>query len=200
MDMGDGKAKNVIEYLDNLIEKGKATGTAVRPLKVAFSKVVLVIDGDSWEQTDVRSIDVDDYMTRFSRLTNGQYARDSLAAYKSRFNRAIKWYLKFMDTPGWSPDVEARNRSAKIEVTKTSTKIGKNIAVNSSPIHIYPPEVSFTSVVSTEQINYPFPLSDGQLVHISLPIKLSKKDAKRIAAFIERIAIDEQLTIGPGHE
>jgi hypothetical protein len=50
------------------------------------------------------------------------------------------------------------------------------------------------------RILYPYPLSDGQLIHISLPIKLSKKDAKRISTFIESIAIEEQLTLGPGHE
>ncbi len=199
--MGDGKAKSLMEYLDNLIEKGKASVTAVRPLKVAFSKVLQVIDGDEWEQTDVRSIDVDEYMDRFARLTIGKYATDSLAAYKSRFNRAIKWYVKFMETPGWSPDVEARNRSAKSEVKKSTGTTGKNIAVKSSPTTAGSSSSAIVSAArSMEQINYPFPLSDGQLVHISLPIKLSKKDAKRIAAFIESIAIEEQLTLEPGYE
>lgn len=40
------------------------------------------------------------------------------------------------------------------------------------------------------RVLYPYPLSDGQLIHISLPVKLMKSDARRIAAFIESIAID----------
>ena len=55
-------------------------------------------------------------------------------------------------------------------------------------------------VESSDRILYPYPLSDGQVVHISLPLKLSKKDAKRLAVFIESIAIEEQLTLGTGNE
>lgn len=54
-----------------------------------------------------------------------------------------------------------------------------------------PSAVSATALKPTEdRVVYPYPLLDGNLVHFSLPSRLSKDDAKRIAAFIEGMAID----------
>lgn len=201
--MGDGKAKNVIEYLDYLMEKGKASNGAIRPLKVAFSRVMQVIEGDDWMQTDVRSIDIDDYMARFANLTMGKYTSESLTSYKSRANRAITWYIQFLDKPGWAPDVQARNRSVKTEIKKSAQTdlITGGAHINNPSTSKAAPQSHLNLQVSpTDQVSYPFPLSDGQLITISLPIKLSKKDAQRIGTFIESIAFEEQLLIGPGHE
>ncbi len=191
MSMGDGKAKNAIEYLDNLIEKGKATKGAISPLKIAFTKVVQVVDGDNWEQTEVKGIDVEDYLSRFANLTMGKYSSESLTVYKSRVNKVVNWYTQFLDKPGWTPDVQRRNRAPK-----TDKKSSQSIAVT-APQAIVPSAASSTpqsmaSIANTSnRILYPYPLLDGQLVHISLPVRLLKEDAKRIGAFIESIAITE---------
>ncbi len=189
MSMGDGKAKNALEYLDNLIEKGKATKGAISPLKIAFTKVVQVVDGDNWEQTEVKSIDVEDYLSRFANLTMGKYSSDSLTVYKSRVNKVVNWYTQFLDKPGWTPDVQRRNR-----VPKTDIKKGQSIAAteskDSTPSVAPSTPQSMASVANTSnRILYPYPLLDGQLVHISLPIRLLKEDAKRIGTFVESIAI-----------
>lgn len=191
MSMGDGKAKNALEYLDNLIEKGKATKGAISPLKIAFTKVVQVVDGDNWEQTEVKGIDVEDYLSRFANLTMGKYSSDSLTVYKSRVNKVVNWYTQFLDKPGWTPDVQRRNRAPK-----TETKKGQSIAVTESqttaPYVAPSTPQSMASIANTSnRILYPYPLLDGQLVHISLPVRLLKEDAKRIGAFIESIAITE---------
>lgn len=187
MSMGDGKAKNLLEYLDNLIEKGKATSGAIKPLKIAFTKVVQTIEGEKWESTEVKGIDVEDYMARFANLTMGKYSSNSLTEYKSRVNKVIGWYIQFLDKPGWTPDIQKRNRTPKASSPKT-----EQISVI-SPRSDDPRDVPQTmpSVVNAPgRILYPYPLLDGQLIHISLPIKLSKQDARRIGAFIESIAIE----------
>lgn len=192
MSMGDGKAKNVIEYLDNLIEKGKASKGAISPLKIAFTKVLQVIDGDNWEQTEVKSIDVEDYMSRFANLTMGKYSSDSLTVYKSRVNKAVGWYIQFLDKPGWTPDVQRRDRSPKTTVKKSSQtiKVEQPTQPTSAPSASHTP--SMASIANTaNRILYPYPLLDGQLVHISLPVRLLKEDARRIGAFVESIAITE---------
>jgi len=202
MSMGDGKAINVIEYLDNLIEKGKASKGAIVPLKVSFAKVVKTIDGDTWQDTEVKSIDVEDYMARFANLTIGKYAPESLTVYKSRVNKAISWYLQFLDKPGWTPDVQKRNRAPKLEGKSLKSNAPRtNISVTSSQTPSDDSQQTLPQVTdASNRILYPYPLSDGQLVHISLPLKLSQKDAKRIGVFIESIAIEEQLTLGAGNE
>ena len=49
------------------------------------------------------------------------------------------------------------------------------------------PEPTSTS----NRVVYPFPLTQGDFAYASLPIKLSKADAQRIAAFVETFAIDQ---------
>lgn len=187
MSMGDGKAKNVLEYLDNLVEKGKATSGAIKPLKIAFTKVVQTIEGEKWESTEVKSIDVEDYMARFANLTMGKYSSNSLTEYKSRVNKVIGWYIQFLDKPGWTPDIQKRNRTPKASSPKTEQISA--ISPRSDDSRDVPQ--AMPSVVNAPgRILYPYPLLDGQLIHISLPIKLSKQDARRIGAFIESIAIE----------
>ncbi|HEY1645765.1 MAG TPA: hypothetical protein VGF75_05340, partial [Candidatus Saccharimonadales bacterium] len=103
--MADGTAKSLLDYLDNIVEKGRATKAAVNPIKIAFRRVVQVIDGEDWESVEVKSIDIDDYIKRFENLTNGQYLSETLTTYKSRMTRGIGWYLHFLQTPGWTPNL-----------------------------------------------------------------------------------------------
>jgi hypothetical protein len=195
MSMGDGKASNLIDYLDNLIDKGKATKGAIDPIRVAFRRVLQVVEGDNWENIEVKDIDIKDYMARFSNLTMGKYSPDSLTTYKSRITRGINWYIKFLQIPGWTPDLQKRNPPTRIQPpqskknshtshpTKTSIQVQNSNSTQAMPSVANDPS----------RILYPYPLSDGQLVHISLPVRLSKIDAKRIAAFVESIAVDEPV-------
>lgn len=193
MSMGDGRAKNVLGYLDNLIEKGKATSGAITPLKTAFSQVVRVVDGENWEETDVKSIDVEDYMARFANLTMGKYSSDSLTVYKSRVNKVVSWYLQFLDKPGWTPDVKKRNRTSKSKVSEQQKTMPVQVPTVSSQTPTQPERPQSMPEIANApgRVLYPYPLTDGQLIHISLPVRLSKDDARRIAAFIESIAIDQ---------
>lgn len=188
--MGDGKAINVIEYLDNLQEKGKASKGTIVPLKIAFTKVMEVVEGENWQDTPVKSIDIDDHLARFGNLTMGKYSTESLTAYKSRVNRAVSWYVNFLDKPGWTPNLQQRTRAPKVDAKSENTQDRKRTAPgNSQPIPPAPQSMSDVAS-SPNRVLYPYPLLDGQLIHISLPVNLSKRDAKRIANFVESIAID----------
>lgn len=194
--MGEGKAGNVIEYLDNLIAKGKATNAAIAPLKIAFGKVMQVIDGDDWREVDVKKIDVEDYMSRFANLTIGTYSPQSLTSYKSRVTRALNWYNQFLEKPGWTPEVARRGSPNQGKVKKTNNADVKRKTVPTPPNQGMQSDADqnlgtgFAKVAG--RVIYPYPLLDGQLVHVSLPVKLSKRDAKRLSAFIESIAVDDE--------
>lgn len=228
--MGDGTAASAIKYLDYLIEKGRATNGAINPLKIAFTKVMETIDGkDGWQAVQVRNVDVDDYMNRFGNLTLGKYSSDSLTVYKSRVKKVVEWYIRFLDNPGWTPEIQRRNRSGSgsrqgivtsmpsspapsvtsvsaetsglnaepsADVPETAATQGP-AAISAQPVPSQPAPVPFPAPATPaipsnpDRVVYPFPLSDGQLVHISLPFNLGKTDAKRIGAFVESIARDD---------
>lgn len=144
---------------------------------------------DNWEETSVKSIDVEDYMARFANLTIGKYSSDSLTVYKSRINKVVGWYTQFLDKPGWTPDVQRRNHPPKTVEKPKSNSVQTATPTQSSSQHAHPQ--SMPQIANDPgRVLYPYPLIDGQLIHISLPVKLSKDDARRIAAFIESIAID----------
>jgi len=111
--IGSGTAQGLVEYLDNIVTKGKATSGAIVPLKTAFTKVMEAVDGGEWPQTQVDSINVEDYVNRFANLTRGAYTEASIVAYKSRMNRVINWYKKFMAQPGWMPVIQTRTPKKK---------------------------------------------------------------------------------------
>ncbi len=43
------------------------------------------MEGDGWDATDIRQIDLDDYLSRFEIKKRGDYKAESLAAYRTRF-------------------------------------------------------------------------------------------------------------------
>ena len=47
-------------------------------------------------------------------------------------------------------------------------------------------------------VSYPFPLRNGLLVTLQLPPDLTKREAKRLAGFIESLAIEETPALMPG--
>ena len=201
--MGDGTAASAVMYLDNLVDKGKASKGAINPLKIAFTKVMQAIDGkDAWRDVPVQAIDVDDYMNRFANLTMGKYSAESLTVYKSRVKKVVEWYLMFLERPGWAPEIQRRNRAgvtpAKAVAPASGAVVSEPAADPLLPTAAPAPVVQASAPAAPAQLPqapdrvvYPFPLMDGQLVHISLPFNLSKADARRIGAFVESIGRED---------
>lgn len=181
--IGQGTAQGLVDYLDMLIEKGRATNGAIQPLRTAFTKVVEAVDGKDWRQTKVEDIDINDYIDRFGNLTRGTYSNQSLTAYKSRAGRAIGWYLKFMNQAGWMPSIKARapRQSSK---PKQSPAPHNDLRQqpDSSQVQGYTP--------STNAIEYPFPLQSGDIAKIFMPVSAKKADMKRLALFLDALVMD----------
>jgi hypothetical protein len=191
MSIGDGKAKSIVEYLNNLAEKGKASQGAVRPLGIAVTKVMEAVDGEGWQNVDVKNIDVEDYMSRFANLTMGTYSSGSLTTYKSRFGRALGWYLQFLEKPGWTPNIGVRKRA--IKKANEPNKAGErydDIDIDQVVTQTLKPGAG--SIVSTDLVRYPFPLASGQMAEMYLPANLSKFDAKRLSAFLDSVVLDKE--------
>lgn len=193
MPIGDGKAKNVIEYLDTILDKGKATPGAISPLKISFTKVLQIVEGENWEETDIRTIDIQDYMNRFANLTMGRYSPESLTVYKSRVNKVLIWYKQFLDNPGWTPEIRRRSpkNKTKAYISTSNTSIKSRRDTTPMPLVDKIHQQPIDSMDTDNRVSYPYPLLNGELIYLSLPRKLTKQDAKRIAAFVEGVAIDE---------
>ncbi len=189
--IGSGTVAGAVQYLDFLSNKGHLTSGSVSAMRTGFTKVTRTLGGEDWEKIEVRSIDIDEYMTRFANMTHGQYNAASLADYKSRVKKVVTWYLEFLSNPGWVPDVKTRTRIPKSVKSLETTPTVINEPTNISPAPQLPGIARENITTLSKLIAFTLPLTDGTLVNLYLPPVLNKQDAKRVARFVEMLVIEE---------
>lgn len=185
--MTNGTARGMLLFLEDLVDRGRAQPGSVNPLKSAARQILSTVDGDDWESVDVRGVDVDDYMARFANKTHGTYTSGSLRAYSARLRRALTWYSAFLSRPDWTPPqagqrTPKRSSASRPQDDAATAAAGSSNAEQSSPAQ---PDDR-----APDLITYPFPLVDGRMVYLRLPVRLSTADARRISAFLDSMAVD----------
>lgn len=197
--IGSGTAKGLAEYLDSLVEKGRASQGAITPLKGTFTKVLKTVDGDQWGNVNVREINVKDYSQRFGNLTLGKYSNDSLRIYESRIKKVVDWYLTFLSNPGWVPTFSRQSKKVASKTRADNSKINKE----KSSQEVHNRETSSDERESERHeetkptqsdglVAFPFPLTNGKMATLYLPVGLEKNDADRIATFIQTLVVHQR--------
>jgi hypothetical protein len=186
-----GTGEGLLSFLDYAMEKGYLKIPTGQAMKTACKEVLSATAGDHWESADLASLDIEDTLRRFETLRAMKFSTGSLNTYKGRFKKSVTMFEEFRCNPsGWRPDVKPRNRMSKADDKASVT--GKVQAVS-------PPRMSgVTSHSASSMITYPFPLRDGVLASLQLPSDLTKREATRLSAFIDSLAIDEQVALPPG--
>jgi hypothetical protein len=185
--IGSGTAKGLIEFLDQLVQKGRATGGSILPLKSTVRQVLAAVDGnDKWDSTDMRKLDVEDYINRFKNKTMGKYNEASYITYKSRLAKAVDWYNKFLVQPGWVPTKSPTSKPKKTE--------GKPVAPTVEKTPTESPTVPDRPVDKDKQdlIAYPFPLRAGKVVYLYLPSDITKSEATRLSNYLTSLCVETE--------
>lgn len=187
--IGNGTAQGLIEYLDQLMEKGKASPGSIVPLKSTLKQVFSTVSGEeNWKSINIREVDMENYIEEFKQLTIGKYAPPSYTVYLSRLNKIKDWYTKFLFNPGWAPKAEANGKLKRIKnkpnISEIPTQISKNIDTNKV-------EKPVNNVLN-DLITYPFPLREGKIVYLSLPLDLTSTEAGRLGKFLESVSVDKK--------
>lgn len=173
----------LFEFCDYMVEKGYATGGAMEPWKTAAKKILSAVDPEGYEQMDLSTADLDDIQSRFETLTLSEYKRESQTTYGKRLRNAVTAYLSFVET-GKPPQL-GRPRQAsspKVDTKNNVRSIGTPNAASGNP-------------VIPALVKFPFPMTDGILAELNLPMCISKQDAERLATFVRTLAIEPQLQI-----
>lgn len=180
----NGTAQGLIEYLDNLVNKGRATSGSIVPLKSTLKQVLSVVDGENdWKNIIIKDLNIEDYIERFKNKTNGKYAPQSYRVYSSRLNKIKEWYVKFLANPGWAPKLEPTGRLQRTIIKNDSENPIQKQAQKSEPN-----KNITTPNILENLITYPFPLRNGKIVYLSLPADLNKEEADRLSSFLVAIA------------
>ena len=180
-----GTGQGLVDFLTYVTEKGllnKNTAGAMR----AAARELLSVEAEDLASIDVRQLDVDQLAHRFANLRAQKFAPQSLETYQSRFRKAVEMYLRFLDNPaGWRPEIRTRQTPSQ-ERMKGQPSNGDTLGSTLPP------------PASSGMIQYPFPIRDGVIASLTLPTNLRKAEAKRLASFLESLAVDEPRELPSG--
>jgi hypothetical protein len=185
-----GTAEGLLQFLDWVVAKGYGPATAAGPQKSAVTRVLTVTEGDDFGSLDVKSLDLDDLLSRFEVRALGDLKAESIGAYRNRFTRAVEAYREFLNSgkpPSYRPS--GRHRPA------ASGAPNKGRVVPSTP-----PVQPAHQGSSERMVDYPFPLKSGALANFRLPVRLEREDAERMGAFIRTLVFEPQKELSRGND
>ncbi|MGH3773039.1 MAG: hypothetical protein ACRDRW_16870 [Pseudonocardiaceae bacterium] len=179
----------LMKFFDVKVKKHELPGSVVSPLRSA-SKRILEVEDDP-HGVDLTNLDVDRLISRFRIKNRAELTDVSFAAYESRFRRALRMYLRWLDNdPNWAGKVRS-NRGG-------TAKTGKTTRNTRSTLEQAPADQESNAAGRNaahadsrpELFDYPVALVDSNVTAIlRLPRTYTTGDAARMAALINALAV-----------
>jgi hypothetical protein len=187
-------AAHYMFFLDWAEKKGELPASTVQNWRGASIKVLEI--EDDWGDVNVVDFDLDEHLRRFETLRRAAYTTGSMAAYKSRARTGIEAYRAW---ESGSSDWKPKNAGAtRVRLKAGSKKPGSPTSVTLTPAEVPKSGVSGYIPHHSALIEYPFPLRPGVRALLALPEDLTEAEAKRLAKFVETLAVPDQLAITTG--
>ncbi|GJM42808.1 MAG: hypothetical protein DHS20C20_30900 [Ardenticatenaceae bacterium] len=178
----DASGRALVEHWDWAANKGLMNKNTAGALRAASAQVLGVLD--NWEDVDVREINIDDVFLRFQNLRGRDYKPKTLNVYKRRFQRAIDYFLEYLDDPSnWQP---IKSSSREPTANGKSSKKLDGIKGPLSPKGKVPENPGG----DIELIQYPFPLREKHVAYLNLPADLTVAEVRRLAAYMMTLTTD----------
>ena len=172
-------ARALVDHWSWAADKGLMNRNTAGGLRSACAGVLEVL-GDDWEQTDISSTNVEDLLLRFQNLKKKDYRPEVLEVYKQRFRKAVASYLEYLANPGtWKPST--REKSAASQRAERPPK--------HQPSTPSVAAVATDHRMSSDEVEYPFPLRPGVMARLTLPRDLTKDDVTRLSAFMSMLIV-----------
>jgi hypothetical protein len=178
----DTTGKACVDFWKWAPGKGLVNANTATALRIACSQVLGVLD--DWENLDVAALDTEDVFTRFVNLRRNDFTPESLATYKSRFNRALATFLDYAKDPAaWRPKAQSPRRE----------RAAPNNGTPPTPPKPPAPDAPAMATSRAGLVEYPFPLREGRFAYLRLPADLTAADVKRLTAYLTTLVIEENL-------
>jgi len=192
----DGTAEGLMQFLDYVVSRGYGPASAVSPWRSAARQVLVTVEKtDNIGDVDVLGLDVADYLNRFETLAKGELKVESIDAYKRRFTRALSAYRGWIETgkpPTFRGGTARREKAGPpAEASAPGSTAAAEVAISAR---------SQPGSGGDPMIDYPFPLRNGQVGMLRLPVRFEKADAERLAAFVRTLVLEPQRELGRGDE
>jgi hypothetical protein len=187
----------MLAFLDSMIRKNEMVESTASALRTGCRKVLEVDDG--WAEVDLRSLDVDALVGRFRIKHRADLRERSLYNYEMRFRQTVDMYLKWLDNdPTWRPSTRT-SKATNAGVRNQEPLRSRPAAKPPVPLETASPEPAAEPASSAgdsvAMIAYPLPIRPGVQGRLLLPEDLSRREAERVANFVNALAFDERLAI-----
>jgi hypothetical protein len=180
----DTSGKALLEFWKRVGDKGEVNPNTAQSYRGTCAQVLSVID--DWQTVDVRTLDPDDVFRRFVNKNSSKFKQGSLQAYQRRWPVAVKGFLEYAANPtNWKPPASDRP-VIKREKNGASVRTEPEGTPSVTESLYRPP----AAAAATGLVEYPFPLRDGRLAYLRLPVDLKFAEVKRLTAFLNTLAVD----------
>jgi len=189
--VSSGTAAGLIAFLDHLIKRNEVVPTTGSALRTGCRKVLDVEPNLS--SVDIRNGDLDDLVRRFYIKYRGSIKDKSLSTYEQRFRQSAEMYRKWLNSEDWRPASARRRQVPNGGAAKPDPGRSKPAAPGGIPASGLPDPVDAgpAELPSTDMITYPFPIRPGLQGKITLPEDLTRREAKRISAFVAALVSED---------
>ncbi len=176
---GGYSVPDLLEFLVHAAEKGLMPTATAQALAVASRTVFSLLDES--EKTDVRQVDLDALVRRFTNKRASDFSPSSLRDYGTRVHRAVELFVRWRDDPS--------RFTVKTRATKRAQ--GRKIAIPDGIPRDSKEQYRATPPVPIDSEGYQtsFPVRRGQIVTLlNIPSDLTAAEAERLAAFVKMLA------------
>jgi hypothetical protein len=172
----------LFRFIDYLSSKGLMNLNTAGSRKAACNKVLGILDES--EVADLRELNIDEIMGRFSNLKGTDYTPDSLAVYRSRVKGAVDDFISYTNNPlGFKTNSSSAGKKSheKPKITKQETLKPDRSPQASSTV---------SSLLPTAAVNImPIQLRADLTIYIQgLPFDLTAPEASKLANVIKAMA------------
>ena len=158
----------LFEFLKQAAVDGQLKRTTESSMRSACSQVLGAVYGQSMA-VDLETLDVEDTLDQFERGKGRELGATTLESYKARFRQSMRLFRVYLRDPAaWKLAVR---RHAIGEGNGGPTAMGDS---------------SMPSRLS----EYAFPLREGGVARLVLPVGIKASDARRLTAFINTLVVD----------
>lgn len=184
-------ANGMRDFLTYLQDKGLLSLGSAGGIKTACDKVFSALDTD--ERNNLATIDPEQAVHRFMNKNPGVLSPDSANVYLNRVQKALRLLKEYNANPT-SFRVSSPKKSNGGVQTEKKTPPEKNKKTTSTALSTASSETyraqDTNQVAVSSSVSLTFPLRTDFLAQFILPKDMTTKEAKKLAAYFEVLAID----------
>jgi site-specific recombinase XerD len=175
----------LLKFIDYLSNKGLMKQSTAIGRKAACNKVLGILDDN--EAADLRNIDVDSLMQRFSNKEGSNYKATSLNVYAGRVKSALEDFVKYVDNPmAFKTNVMPNGKKPAEKQKPLRDDNRKEAGANVERL----PETPLTSPAAVSIM--PIPLRQNLTIYVQgLPFDLTSAEANKLANVIRAMALED---------